>query len=158
MKVLILSGIPGSGKSTAAAGEAGAVVCSADDYFTNASGEYHFDPRKLSDAHAACLRKFLRAVLSEEELIIVDNTNTTAIEIAPYVAIAAAHGAEVEVRTYRCDPEVGAKRNRHGVPLEACRAMEERLAARKLPEFWKVKEVFIKPSWLDRWTYVDRHN
>ena len=46
----------------------------------------------------------------------VDNTNISRVEMAPYVQVAAALGYEVEVVRVRCDPRVAAQRNVHGVP------------------------------------------
>lgn len=68
--------------------------------------------------------------------VVVDNTNTTVAEIAPYAALALAYGHELEIVTLDCDPAIGAKRNTHGVPLAACNAMHLRLADRQLPPWW----------------------
>lgn len=78
------------------------------------------------------------------DLIVVNNTNTTALEMAAYLAVAKAKNAKVELVTLLKDPEKCAKRNVHGVPLEACKQMDKRIRERKLPPFWKfdsVKEV-----------------
>lgn len=148
MRVIILSGVPGSGKSTLAKSivvNAPAVICSADNYFM-VDGEYRFDPTKLGEAHAACLHRFTRSLITardqtwaKDDNIIVDNTNTTALEMAPYVALAAAFGAECEIVTAVCDPEVAHARNTHGVPLAGVKRMAQAIRDRKLPPFWNVK-------------------
>jgi len=132
-----MSGIPGSGKSTWARKIAGDVaVCSTDDYFMK-GGRYAFDPSKLGEAHGSCLLAYEETLRTKvREVLVVDNTNTTTEEIAPYMALALAHGASVEVVVVHCRPEIAAKRNTHGVPLAACRAMADRLASLKLPPFW----------------------
>jgi predicted kinase len=76
-------------------------------------------------------------MVSWVDVIVVDNTNLTALEMAPYVSLAMAYGCPVEIITVKCDPEVAAKRNRHGVPLAAIKGMAARLQQRQLPAFWK---------------------
>jgi len=136
-----MQGIAGSGKSTFVARIAdhpGAVVLSADHYFEK-GGEYRFDPSKLVDAHAECMRHFIEAIHLQSCLVVVDNTNTTAVEIAPYYSVAKAYGAEVEIVSVSCDPEVGAARNTHGAPLAVCKAMAQRIAECSIPPYWDVK-------------------
>jgi predicted kinase len=98
-EVVILRGIPGSGKSTRAEeAYSGHEVCSADDYFRNFYGVYKFDARALPAAHRACLLKFEALLIAgTEHIIVVDNTNLTAAEIAPYYALAEAHGYDPRI-------------------------------------------------------------
>ena len=49
-RVVLLRGLPGSGKSTAAAALGGRAL-STDDYFRTADGRYVFRPERLPDAH-----------------------------------------------------------------------------------------------------------
>lgn len=149
MKVFIYCGVSGSGKSTLIGRiHPGAIVCSADSYFMGPSRvtpdrmEYRFNPSELPLAHGSCLRHFVDALASPERGvvhrdIIVDNTNTTIAEIAPYAALALAYGAGLEIRTIQCDPNVAHSRNAHGVPLAAIVAMADRLGARVMPPWWK---------------------
>lgn len=136
--VIIMSGIPGSGKSTYTKNHyPTAVICSADQYFSQ-DGEYRFDFRKLGPAHGMCLRNFTQALLSEaDSTIVVDNTNTTTEEIAPYYSLAKAYGATVHLISFSCEPEVAADRNVHQVPLAACEMMSKRLRDLKFPKHWK---------------------
>lgn len=142
--VIILQGVPGSGKSFyanefVARTSAKSVVCSADDYFVQlGGGTYLFDFKKLGEAHGACFRKFIAAVQEGIEVVVVDNTNTTAIEIAPYVLGGEAHGYTVEIIRVVCDPAVAAARNSHGVPEKSIRAMADRIASFQAPPWWKV--------------------
>lgn len=148
IKVIILSGIPGSGKSTyaAASGER-TVVCSADHYFEK-SGSYRFDPSKLGEAHAECLRRFVDTLSAgTADTLIVDNTNTTALELAPYVAVCAAFGVVPRLVTVECDPEVAYQRNQHGVPLAGIQAAARRLRERQLPPFWNVTAELVVTDW-----------
>jgi predicted kinase len=127
MKVIIMRGIPGSGKSTWVRENAcNAVVCSADHYFER-SGEYLFNPAELKDAHEACKEKFLAALRSEEELVVVDNTNTMRWEYQFYLDRALQFGYTIQVQDIPLiSAELAAQRNTHGVPLDAIQRMIDR--------------------------------
>lgn len=147
MKVIILSGISGAGKSTyIKKNHPNAIVCSADDFFM-IDGEYRFDPTKLGQAHATCFRKYLNQLSfatgysPHSEDIVVDNTNTTAMEISPYVLAAEAYGVEYEIVTLVVDPSIATKRNVHKVPEKTVFAMAKKLAGRILPPWWNHKTV-----------------
>jgi predicted kinase len=158
MKIYILSGASGSGKSTLAdllAGNDGVVIsadlffmkdkeCINDDGVMTIIQEYKFDPTQLGEAHAQCLRKYVQHIWGYTEgignipdVLVVDNTNISPEELAPYVALANAFNIEYEIRTIICDPDIAAKRNVHGVPERTVRSMCDRLKNRKLPFYWK---------------------
>jgi len=122
MKVMILRGIPGCGKSTWAKTQRGAVIVSADNFFMH-DGEYKFDPTKIAHAHYDCFRKYLAAIRRKSPLIIVDNTNTSLWEISPYVLAGESHGYTVEIHSFKCPVEVAVGRNIHGVPPKSVQAM-----------------------------------
>lgn len=127
-QMIILRGLPGCGKSTVArALKVPAVVCSADDFFM-VGGEYHFDPSKIADAHAASQDK-CHAALVKGQSVIIDNTCTCRWEMEPYLQMAREHGVEVNVVDLfdgECSDEQLHERNTHGVPLQAIQAMRER--------------------------------
>ena len=149
--VFVLRAIPGSGKSTLVAGPArekfGAVVCSADAFFTSSDGTYRFDPSRLPEAHGACLRDFLDAVMFGSPCVVVDNTSTSNIEAAPYEAVARAYGYRVFHIIVMTDPVVGASRNVHGVPAAAVARMSDTLH----------REVEAAPPWWEMRVFVDAH-
>ena len=140
--VTIMVGVPGAGKSRYAQAIKGAFAVSADDYFVGAgAGDYAFDPSKLGEAHGQCLRRYTEALQRGESQVVVDNTNTTTLEMAPYVSLALAYGYKVDVARVTCDPAIAAARNSHGVPEGAVRAMHDRIEATfagGLPPFWPV--------------------
>jgi predicted kinase len=149
VKVVILRGISGSGKSTLAKKLAQdfctenrggwATIVSADRYFLDDKGVYCFDASKLSKAHGECLRNFAKSVYDRsDDMIIVDNTNTTALEIAPYAQLALAFGHEVSVITVECDIETAVARNVHSVPRVVIINQFKRLEAetKKLYKTW----------------------
>lgn len=151
-KVIILRGIPGSGKSFYAKklleealfqmkdlSSVGMGICSADYYFEK-SGEYKFDPSKLGEAHAECFRFFIDSLNHGNDLTIVDNTNTTALEIAPYIQGAMAFGYEYEIIYIHCDVDVAFKRQTHDVPLNTMKRMDDNICQVSLPPYWKAQK------------------
>jgi hypothetical protein len=76
-------------------------------------------------------------------MVIVDNTNTTIMEVSPYVAVGQAYGHDVEIITVEADVEIAAARNVHGVPANAVRQMARRLeeSAQQFPPWWKHRVV-----------------
>lgn len=89
--VVILRGVPGSGKSFLATNSSEYLsnpsefaVCSADEYFIK-DGTYTFVPELVPEAHAYCLQKFLKCVSNIEfKFVIVDNTNSQVWEYQIY--------------------------------------------------------------------------
>jgi len=78
--IIILRSASGAGKSTFAEllrkFYSEAVIVCADDYFVSSGGIYKFIPEKIGAAHQTCFDKFRYAVLHQEPLIIVANTNS----------------------------------------------------------------------------------
>jgi len=93
LTMVILRGLPGSGKSTLARRIKEvlpqAESCSADNYFTDAEGEYSFDKSQLSTAHSSCLETAELLCSSFTPVVVVDNTNVRKFEIYPYITLAA---------------------------------------------------------------------
>lgn len=159
MKVIILRGLPGSGKSThlkemriEANLDSHVITCSADTYFTNpVTKVYTHDPSKLSEAHSSCLLRFVewldRAAIEANSpssykapfILVVDNTNLTALEMAPYVALAIAYQAEIEMVSLVTPIMDAHHRNVHGAPREAYAAMDKRFWDFEMPHHWKTK-------------------
>lgn len=87
--LVIMRGVPGSGKSSLARKLQGnGVVLSTDDYFTNNYGDYYFDPRTLPEAHSWNQRRADREMKASTNPIVIDNTNLEAWEMQPYVCMA----------------------------------------------------------------------
>lgn len=121
--LVLLRGVPGSGKSTEARRlmsgcEGKSAHYEADQYFM-ADGSYHFDPAKLPEAHGQCQAK-TRAALEDPsvEMVVVSNTFIRAWELKPYFDMAAELNVRVVVR--RTTKVYG---NAHGVPEDRVRAM-----------------------------------
>jgi predicted kinase len=146
-KVIVMRGISGAGKSTfVKTFLPEARVVSADHYHIEPDGTYSYKPSEAGRAHAACLRAFVDALTQEaqrntpgDQIIVVDNTNTTVAEIAPYMAMARAYGFHAEIITLRVNPSEGAKRNLHGVTQEIAEKQHANLesAEKDFPDWWK---------------------
>ena len=97
-RVVILRGIPGSGKSHLLRSrcEASSVVCSADNYFMQ-SGRYNFNPAFIPEAHLQCLESFLTAVIDGKEEVYIDNTNSMLWEYRNYVSLCQLLGMQCHI-------------------------------------------------------------
>ena len=83
MKTLILvRGLPGSGKSTFAKLLEGKHI--ETDMFFITNGEYKFDVSKLKEAHSWCQSMVGSWMSDSEELIVISNTFTQEWEMTPY--------------------------------------------------------------------------
>lgn len=131
-KIVILRGLPGSGKSTKVMERyPDAVVCSADNYFINPlDGVYRYNPERIGDAHKWCRFNAIAAADASAPVIVVDNTNIKYSDFRAYLEIAEAYGYEVELvesdTEWKWDVDECAKRNVHGVPREAIQRMKDR--------------------------------
>jgi len=136
MQVVILRGISGSGKSSYAK-MLGMEIVSADHFF-EFDGEYRFDPKLLPIAHRQCLRTYVEMVRKGKS-VVVDNTNCSLIECAPYIAVAQAYLIiGTMVVDFHTDPQLAFNRSVHGVPIAA---IESQFAAMKRadaewPQWW----------------------
>jgi len=158
--VVVMRGLPGSGKSHFIRTTIPySVAVSADDFFVT-DGKYQFDITKLNLAHKACLRNFdklLNKQLLGTNTLVVDNTGTTVVEIAPYVQLALAHGHSVIIATILERPETAHAQNTHGVPLVAIQAMHKRMQPfyDELPPWWNTEELVLAEKAIDgEWNIV----
>ena len=152
-QVKIMSGVSGCGKSTLTSdiimsSDAMSIgVYSADTYFMR-SGSYKFDPSNLGEAHGQCFKNFIEALQRGLDLVVVDNTNTTSEEIAPYVLGAQAFGYDVEIITISVtnddDLQKCIVRNKHGVLAGGIIAQQQRILTRQFPPWWNARTVEAK--------------
>lgn len=96
-KLIIIRGLPGSGKTTIAKSVPNAVICEADSYMIDRfTGNYRFDPNKLRDCHRLCLER-ARQALEAKRTVVVSNTSIRLWELEPYFALAAHFNVPVHV-------------------------------------------------------------
>ena len=128
--LIIVRGIPGSGKTTFAKEcastyrEAGisSEVMSADDWMVNDEGEYVFDHKRLPECHESCQRMCNLHMVSGTRVILVANTFVRKWEVEPYLCLAKMWGYTVQV--YRMTGEYG---NVHGVPADKVAIMKSNM-------------------------------
>ena len=92
--LILVRGIPGSGKSTFAK-LLGRAICSADDYHIDLNGNYNWKKENLNASHEWCKRKCERFMKIGVERIIIDNTLSSEWEINPYMNMAKKYGYRV---------------------------------------------------------------
>jgi adenylate kinase family enzyme len=109
--VIIMRGLPGSGKTTMAAELAYLAqrvygrpthICSADEYLYNGQGEYEWSPERLAAAHNCCFDEFKETLENNVFTVIVDNTNIRHNEYERYATEARLAGYCLLFVTFRC--------------------------------------------------------
>ena len=133
--VFFLRGTQSAGKSTVAEtirslanrSNTHAVVCCADDYFTDTTtGEYKFNGSKLGAAHKECQDKYRYALEGRAEIVIVANTNADSRSIDYYQSLAESHNylffSLIVERRHD-------NKNHHNVPESAILATAEKIVA-----------------------------
>jgi predicted kinase len=106
--------------------------------------DYHFDATRLQEAQNTCFRQFVEMIQKNKPLVIVDNTNITAAEYAPYMMFAAAYGYHAKMLTILVPLEVGIQRNVHRVPANTVLAMYRGIMEERVPPYFDHEVVLGK--------------
>lgn len=124
LKLILIRGISGSGKTTYAKklieNDPSLSHYEADMFFEDGDGGYHFNPKMLKDAHSWCQDRTERD-LKNGKSVIVSNTFTQKWELQPYLDLSKKYGARVIIKKM-----TGNYGNVHGVPNEAIQRMKTR--------------------------------
>jgi len=122
-ELLIIRGVPGSGKTTLAKLFT-SNICEADMFFEQ-SGIYEWKREELSSAHSWCFARAEMLMKKEKKKIAVSNTFTKEKEMKPYIDLAKLYGYDVHiiVKENRHDGL-----NIHEVPTETIDKMKKNLA------------------------------
>lgn len=120
-ELILLRGLPGSGKSTFAQ-SLGGEYCEADMFFMK-DGVYKFDPSMLGLAHGWCQTKARNLMFADVPRVIVSNTFTQEWEMDAYYELAKQYG-------YRVHSIIMENRhggiNVHGTPQDKLEQMKNR--------------------------------
>jgi predicted kinase len=94
-QLILLRGLPGSGKSTVAKLFDKALHFEADMYFLDADGNYQFDASKIKNAHNWCRDSVMDAMKEGHPIVVVSNTFTQEWEMNVYYLLAEELGYRV---------------------------------------------------------------
>lgn len=130
--LIILRGLPGSGKTSFAKYMFSNNVFEADQYFTDSDGNYNFDATKLHAAHTDCQNRVEDLMKISETTqygseIVVSNTATTEKELKPYYDLAEKY--DYKVVSLIVENRHGSK-NVHNVPDEKLEQMKNRFSVK----------------------------
>jgi len=128
-KLIIVRGLPGSGKSTVAK-SFGLFHVEADMFFMH-DGVYDWDAGRVSKAHRWCADMVRTAMINGSD-VAVSNTFTQKWELQNYIEIASQYN--YDVRVIRCIADFG---NVHSVPAEALAKMKARF------EDYEGEEIYV---------------
>lgn len=117
-KLVLIRGLPGSGKSTMAKTLYKDLVHVEADMFYIDNGVYKFDAKKISSVHWWCQTKTLMNLINEKS-VVVSNTFVKAWELQPYIKMAEELMIDIEIIT-----ATGNYSNIHGVPQTTIDRME----------------------------------
>lgn len=124
--LILVRGLPGSGKSTYADRVSKlndkSKVFEADQFFIDSFGNYNFNAKLLPVAHATCLANAFNWIMEDcDNIAFVANTFTTNREMKPYLDFA--DQIDIKVDIIEMKENYGSI---HGVPQTSINAMEER--------------------------------
>jgi predicted kinase len=139
-KLIIMRGLPGSGKSGAAKRLVrNGVIHSTDDFFVQ-NGEYVFDNENIERFHHFNFLSSVRSMREGISPVIIDNTNIIAEHCVDYIEAGKMYGYDIIIvepdASWAFNIEELMKRNTHEVPRETLVDMLEKY---EKPDVFKKK-------------------
>lgn len=124
-KLVIIRGLPGSGKTTLAKSmcKEGPWCHFEADMFFEKDGTYQYNRSLIGNAHFWCKNQAMKA-LQDGKNVIISNTFTTRREITDYLDFLKGEFDEIKIFT-----ATGNYKNVHGVPDETIEKMKSRWVA-----------------------------
>jgi len=122
-QLMLIRGLPGSGKSTVAKLFDKALHFEADMYFLDADGNYQFDASKIKNAHNWCRDSVMDAMKEGHPIVVVSNTFTQEWEMEVYYLLAEELGYRVISMIVENRHE---GKNIHGCPDDKIEQMKTR--------------------------------
>ena len=119
-ELILIRGLPGSGKTTLAKEFTGYDHHEADHFFEDENGNYRYDRGLIQAAHRQCLDRTTES-LWHGRSVVVSNTFTQWWEMVPYLSVASAQGCSIRIIV-----ATGKYQNVHNVPPEVIEAMAKR--------------------------------
>ena len=145
MKVYLVIGCYGSGKTQwIDENLRDATVFSTDNLLD--AGSILADSSKVAKTNAELLRRYTNRVADEwfnrNETVVVDAPLCSAIELAPFVALAQAYEHELNIVCMRCAPDVAFARSRRICPIETIEFQVAKLMELidRYPPWWPLPE------------------
>lgn len=141
-RLILIRGVPGSGKSTTAqdiSGRYGHIWIEADHFYEREYGSYAWSPERRKLAHAWC-ELMIRQHTEEGDSVVVSNTFSKMKEMLPYIELAESNG--ISWCVIEC---TGEYQNVHGVPQDKVQEMRNH---------WEIFEPDLK--WLHYVNYTSR--
>ncbi|KAK6027279.1 Smr domain protein [Ostertagia ostertagi] len=160
--MILMRGVPGSGKSRSLVSNHGGVVYSTDDFFVR-DGQYQFQPEKLEEYHRNNILRVREAMVDGIKPIIVDNTNIYSNHMEQYTFHAVNNYYEIFV----LEPETWWKykahecfiRNTHGLEKEKIAFMLNSLEEQGKPPLSRLvgrgRQVRLEPPCIEAISGID---
>lgn len=99
--LIIIRGLPGAGKTTLAELIAnlcpGAALCSEDEFWTDANGDYHFDPNTREKAFIALVNNTVNAMHKGVKCIVIHTADLSMNSPDWYVILSTAHICDYQI-------------------------------------------------------------